>query len=224
MISESRSLLLTITVQLHCSIPEGVSYQEAAAIPVAGVTALQGLRHGGIAEGQEVLINGAAGGVGTYSVQLARHFGAKVTAVCSGKNTSLISALGADKVINYQTDDVHDMDQAYDLELDNVGNLSINNCKRLTYRGGAAVVVGYSSTSTLLGFMFRGPLASRMSGRKISLLDTSVNTEDLSFLADLVAKRSIRSLIDQEYEMANVHQAMEYLWTRRAKSKLVLNI
>lgn len=213
-----------LTEEKATLIPDGVSYQEAAAIPVAGVTALQGLRHGGITIGQEVLINGAAGGVGTYSVQLAKHFGARVTAVCSGKNVSLISALGADRVINYQTDDVRNEDQAYDLVLDNVGNLTINDCKRLTYKGGAAVVVGYNSTPALLGFMLRGPLAGKMSGRKFSLLDTSVNSEDLSFLVDLVDKKAIRSLIDQEYEMANVHQAMEYLWTRRVKSKLVLNI
>jgi len=143
-------------------IPEGLSWQEAAALPVAGVTALQALKRGGIKPGHHVLINGAAGGVGTYSVQLAKFFGAHVTAICSGKNVSLMEALGADRVINYQTDEVRAMDQAYDLVLDNVGNLSINDCKNLTFKGGSVVVVGYSSAAMLLGFMLRGKIAGKL--------------------------------------------------------------
>lgn len=213
-----------LTVEKMAKIPEGVSFQEAAALPVAGVTALQGLVNGGIMSGHEVLINGASGGVGTFSLQLARYFGARVTAVCSGANASLARALGACEVINYQTDDIRTMGKRFDLVLDNVGNLSITDCKRLTLPGGAAIVVGFTSAATLLSFMFRGPIVSRLSRKKIALLDTKVNPIDLSFLAQLVVQGEIRTLIDQEYELTEVQKAMEYLWTRRVRSKLVLNV
>jgi len=213
-----------LSVEKAAKIPENVSYQEAAGLPVAAVTALQGLVNGGIMSGQEVLINGAAGGVGTFSVQLAKYFGARVTAVCSGRNTSLIDALGADEVINYQTDDIRNMDMQFDLVLDNVGNLSIADAKRLTLKGGATVVVGFSSATRLLVFVFRGPLTSKLSGKQIGMLDTTVNTSDLDFLAHLVSTGELRSLIDQEYPLNETTAAMQYLWTRRVRSKLILNI
>lgn len=213
-----------LPVEKMAKIPEGLSFQEAAALPVAGITALQGLVYGGIMSGHEVLINGASGGVGTFSVQLAKYFGAKVTAVCGGTNVSLVYALGANEVVNYQTDDIRNVGKQFDLVLDNVGNLSIVDSKRLTLPGGSAIVVGFSSAATLLSFMFRGPLVSRLSGKKIAILDTKVNPSDLNFLAHLVAQGEIRSLIDQEYGLADVRKAMEYLWTRRVKSKLVLNV
>lgn len=210
--------------QKAAKIPEGVSFQEAAALPVAAGTALEGLRHGKLKAGQKVLVNGASGGVGTYLVQLARHFGAEVTAVCSGKNVSMVAELGAHHVVNYETDRVLDLTKRFDLLLDNVGNLSLHDCKKLTHEKGRAVIIGFSSVSNLFSLMIRGPLSSKKNGRQIGMLSTKVSRHDLEFLVDLVASGQLKSVIDKEYPLEGIREAMDYLWTRRVRSKLILNI
>lgn len=205
--------------------PANVSFEEAAAIPVAALTALQGLRdHGQLRAGQEVLINGASGGVGTYAVQLAKVFGAEVTGVCSTRNLDLVRSLGADHVIDYVKTDFTRTDRRYNLIFDAVGNLSAAAYKRALTPEGRAVVAGFTTLSRMFQVALLGAIASRTSKRTISPMLATVKQEDLATLAELFQQGKVRSVIDRCYPLTEVPEAMRYLETGRARGKVVIKV
>ena len=158
--------------------PANLSFEEAAAVPMAAVTALQGLRHHGeIQAGQRVLINGASGGIGTFAVQIAKSSGAEVSGVTSTRNIDLVGSLGADHVIDYTTSDFFRSGWRYDLILDTIGNLSVRDLRRALAEGGKAAVVGFTSVAKLIGVSLRG-------GKDIAIVSAHVATADLEVLSE----------------------------------------
>jgi NADPH:quinone reductase-like Zn-dependent oxidoreductase len=207
--------------------PEGVSFEDAAACPVAALTALQGLRnHGKIQPGHNVLINGASGGVGTFAVQLAKTFGAHVTAVCSARNADLVRSLGADRVIDYAKEDFTHGAARYDLILDMAGSHSFSACQRvLTPRGifvGVGILAGHKSLFAMFAGLIAALIRSRFSSQKFVVFIAKGNREDLAFLAELVASGKLKPVIDKKYTLAEVPEAMRYQGTWRARGKLVV--
>ncbi|MCU0475898.1 MAG: NAD(P)-dependent alcohol dehydrogenase [Anaerolineae bacterium] len=204
--------------------PESVSFIQAAAAPLSGLTALQGLRDKGkLKPGQRVLVNGASGGVGSFAVQLAKHFGAHVTAVSSARNLALVRGLGADEVIDYQTEDFT-QHRRYDLILDAVGNRSIGALQRALTPHGKAVIVGFTGLLGMLGHTILGGLASR-GGQSLGMMGTVVaSTDDLALLATLLERGSLRPVIDRTYPLAQAADALRYLETGRARGKVVLTV
>jgi NADPH:quinone reductase-like Zn-dependent oxidoreductase len=205
--------------------PANISFAEAAAVPVAALTALQGLRnHGNIQAGQNVLINGASGGIGTYAVQLAKHFGAQVTGVCSGRNADMVRRLGADHVIDYTKADFADGSQQYDLILDNVGNRTVADYKRATTPNGTTVVAGFTTIPRMFSVMTRGGWITRRSERKIGAMMARIVQDDLTLLAELLANGTVKSVVDQCYPLDETADALRYLETGRVKGKVVVSI
>jgi NADPH:quinone reductase-like Zn-dependent oxidoreductase len=209
--------------------PEDVAFEDAAACPVASLTALQGLRkHGKIQPGQNVLINGASGGVGTFAVQLAKIFGAHVTAVCSARNADLVRSLGADQVINYAQEDFATGPSRYDLILDLAGNHPFSACKRvLTSHGihvGAGILAGQKSLVVMFGGLIVTLLRSRFSSQKFVTFMAKVNREDLTFIGDLLAGGKLKPVIDRRYTLVEVPEAMRYQGTWRVRGKLVIGL
>ncbi|HEY6490387.1 MAG: NAD(P)-dependent alcohol dehydrogenase [Terracidiphilus sp.] len=209
--------------------PPGASFESAAASPVAALTALQGLRdHGKLQPGQHVLINGASGGVGTYAVQLAKIFGAHVTAVCSARNADLVRSLGADHVIDYASEDFSAGTARYDLIFDLAGNHSFSACKRvLTPHGiwvGAGILDGPKSMLVLFGGLLVTLTRSRFSRLKFVVFIAKVNGQDLSRIGELLASGKLQSVIDKRYTLDEVPEAMRYQATWHSKGKLVINL
>jgi NADPH:quinone reductase-like Zn-dependent oxidoreductase len=206
--------------------PAGTTFEEAAAVPVAAVTALKGLRDTGkIQPGQKVLINGAAGGVGTFSVQIAKSFDTEVTGVCSSRNLELVRSIGADKVVDYTKEDFTRNGQTYDLVLDNVGNLSVSDLMRTLNPTGTGVIVGFTSIGHML---MQSILASRVSeatGRKIlSASSEKSNTENIQFLKGLLESRKVVPTIDRQYSLEQLAEAIGYVETGHARAKVVITM
>jgi NADPH:quinone reductase-like Zn-dependent oxidoreductase len=196
--------------------PASLSFEEAAAVPMAAVTALQGLRHHGeLQPTQQVLINGATGGVGSFAVQLAKASGAEVTAVTSTGNLDLVRSLGADHVLDYTTTDVTRSGRRYDLILDTVGNRSVPDLRRALAPGGKAAVTGFTSMRRLLGVSLRG-------GKDIAQVQAHVTAEDLELLSELIAAGKLRPQIDRRYPFADIPAAIAYLEQGHAKAKVVV--
>lgn len=198
-------------------MPRSTGYVEAAATPMAAVTALQGLkREGGIRPGMEVLINGASGGVGTFAVQIAKAFGATVTAVTSARNCALVRDLGADRVLDYTAEDFTNGDFRYDLIFDTIGNREVAEYERVLTDDGAFV-----TTHFLPALMFR----KKGSGKRIlrSMMATS-SSEDLSFVRGLVESGQVRPVIDRRYELRDTIEALTYLEEGHARGKVVLEM
>ncbi len=203
--------------------PAGVSFIDAAAIPMAGLTALQGLRDlGGIQAGQKVLICGAGGGVGTFAVQLARYYGADVTAVCGPGNVERIRALGANRVIDYTKTDFTAEDEHYDLILAVNGSQSISEYKRVMARQGKLVVAGGALTQ-IINVMLFGWLHS-ISGSKVCMLAANTNPGDLEFLINLLQEGKIKPVIDKTYPLDQTPDAMKYLSQGHARGKVVIDL
>jgi NADPH:quinone reductase-like Zn-dependent oxidoreductase len=195
--------------------PANLSFEEAAAVPMAAVTALQGLRyHGEIQAGQRVLINGASGGIGTFAVQIAKSYGSEVTGVTSTRNMGLVNSLGADHIIDYTTTDFFRSGQRYDLILDTIGNLTVRNLRRGLAEGGKAAVVGFTSVAKLISTSLRG-------GRNIAQISAHVTTTDLEFLTNLIEAGKVRPQIDRRYPFAEVPAAIAYLEQGHARGKVV---
>jgi NADPH:quinone reductase-like Zn-dependent oxidoreductase len=195
--------------------PANLSFEEAAAVPMAAVTALQGLRHHGeIRAGQRVLINGASGGIGTFAVQIAKSYGSEVTGVTSTRNMGLVNSLGADHIIDYTTTDFFRSGQRYDLILDTIGNLTVRNLRRGLAEGGKAAVVGFTSVAKLISTSLRG-------GRNIAQISAHVTTTDLEFLTNLIEAGKVRPQIDRRYPFAEVPAAIAYLEQGHARGKVV---
>ena len=206
--------------------PANISFEEAATIFVAGITALQALRDKGkIQSGQKVLINGASGGVGTFAVQLAKYFGAEVTGVCSSRNQELVSSIGANKVIDYTKEDFTNASRKYDLIIDNVANRSVSDLKRALSPNGICVIVGFSSLSRMFQHMFLGPLISMTGNRKIGGLGAAKpNKKDLVLLKELLDTGKIKPVIDRHYPLSEVPEAIRYLEEGHARGKVVITI
>jgi NADPH:quinone reductase-like Zn-dependent oxidoreductase len=209
--------------------PEGVSFEDAAACPVAALTALQGLRkHGKIQSGQNVLINGASGGVGTFAVQLGKIFGARVTAVCSAGNADLVRSLGADHVIDYVLEDFATGAAHYDLILDLAGNHSFLVCRRVMTPQGifvaAGVLAGKKSLLAIIGGHIVNLVRSRFLSQKFAVFMANGNREDLAFLGELMANAKLKPIIDRRYSLVEVPEAIRYQGTWRARGKLVIEI
>src|SRR5215213_11189714 len=183
--------------------PANISFEQAAAAPVVGFTALQGFRHaGGIQAGQRVLVNGAAGGIGTFAVQFARSCGAEVTGVCSTRNLDLVRSIGADHVIDYTREDFTRNGQQYDLIYCAIGNRSALDYRRALQPQGICVIAGFTSMPRLFGNMILGPLVSRSRGKKVMGMGVSnANKEDLLTIKDLLETGRVVPVIDQCYPL-----------------------
>ena len=196
--------------------PASLSFEEAAAVPMAATTALQGLRHHGeLQPGQQVLVNGATGGVGSFAVQLAKAAGAEVTAVTSTPNLDLARSLGADQVIDYTTTDFVNTGQRYDRILDTVGNRSVRDLRRALAPGGKAAVTGFTSVRRLLGVSLGG-------GKDVAQVQAHVTAKDLELLSDLLEAGTLRPQIDRRYAFADLPAAIAYLEQGHAKAKVVV--
>jgi NADPH:quinone reductase-like Zn-dependent oxidoreductase len=208
--------------------PAAITFEEAAAIPVAGMTALQGLRDKGRLEpGQKVLINGASGGVGTYAVQIAKSLGANVTAVCSTRNIGLVQSLGADHVVDYTREDFTDGGRQYDLILDMVGTHSLFDYRRAMTPSGRLVVVGSIDKGRWLGPLagaIRAVIFSRVVSQQFLFFISHTNREDLTFLGDLIEAGKLRSVIDKRYSLGRVPEAMQYLEAGHARGKVIITL
>jgi NADPH:quinone reductase-like Zn-dependent oxidoreductase len=209
---------VSVPVEVMSLKPASLSFEEAAAVPMAAATALQGLRrHGELQPGQRVLINGASGGVGTFAVQLAKAYGAEVTAVTSTRNLDLVGSLGADHVLDYTRTDALDGGQRYDLILDTVGNRSVPDLRRALAQGGKASVTGFTSVAKLLAVSLRG-------GKDIAQVQAHVTTEDLELLSELIEAGKVRPQIDRRYRFTEIPAAIAYLEQGRAGAKVVAEV
>jgi NADPH:quinone reductase-like Zn-dependent oxidoreductase len=206
--------------------PETVTFEQAAAAPVAAYTALQGLRDKGrIRAGQQVLINGAAGGVGTFAVQIAKWFGAEVTGVCSSKNVELARSIGADRVIDYTEADFTRSSERYDLLFDCIGNHSFAACRRVLRPDGMHVVVGASSQGRWIGpigRMLRGVALSRFAKWRIVTFIARSGQKDLAIIAELMASGKVTPVIDRCYRLDETPEAIRHLETKHARGKVII--
>lgn len=202
--------------------PKNLSFEETAALPMAAGTALQALRNkGNIKTGQQVLINGASGGVGTFAVQIAKAFGAEVTAVCSTGKTELVRELGADHVIDYTKEDFTKSGKRYDLILAANGYHPISHYKRALTGQGRYVMVG-GGNKQMFQAMTLGPLMSEKGGKQFGNLLAEPNQEDLKFVKELVETGKVKPVIDRRYLLAETREAFRYLEAGHARGKIVI--
>ena len=206
--------------------PANITFEQAAAVPVAAVTALQSLRDAGqVQPGQKVLINGAAGGLGTFSVQIAKAFGADVTGVCSTRNLEQTRSLGADRVIDYTREDFTRNGQRYDLIIDNVGNHSILDYRRALNPKGICVITGYTSMVLMIQNMILGRLMSKIGTfGKIGTMLAHITKKDLVVLKELMEAGKVVPVVDRCYLLSEVSEAYRYLITRHARGKIVVTL
>jgi len=209
---------VAVPVEVSSSKPANLSFEEAAAVPTAAVTALQGLHyHGKIRPDQQVLINGASGGIGTFGVQIAKSYGSEVTGVTSTRNIELVHSLGADHVVDYtRTDFVRD-GRRYDLILDTIGNRSVPHLKRALAEGGKAAVVGFTSVPKLIG-------VSLLGGKDIAMVSAHAAAHDLELLSELIQAGKVRPRIDRRYRFDQIPAAIAYLEQGHARGKVVVGM
>ena len=208
---------VSVPIDVLAIKPASQSFEEAAAVPVAAVTALQGLyRHGEIKSGQKVLINGASGGVGHFAVQIAKSYGAEVTGVTSTGNIDLVRSLGADHVIDYTSEDFTRTGKTYDFILDAVGNRSVSDLRRALAPGGKCTVTGFTTMRRLLGVQLRGR------GKDIAQMTAHATAKDLEHLAELIEAGKVRPEINRRYPFAEIPAAIAYLEQGHAKGKIVV--
>lgn len=207
--------------------PATLTFEQAAAVPVAGVTALQGLRdEGRIEPGQRVLVNGASGGVGTFAVQLAKAYGAVVTGVCSTRNVNLVRSLGADHVVDYTQTDFTGGEVQYDLVFDLVGNRSLSALRRVLAPEGTLVLCSGAGGRWVgpLGTVLVALATSRFSRQQLRAFVATVDTEKLGELAGLLEAGTVTPVIDRTYPLSEVPEAIRYLETGRARGKVVITV
>ena len=204
--------------------PESVSSEQAATIPIAGLTALQGLRDkGGLQSGQKVLINGAAGGIGTFAVQIAKSFGADVTGVCSTRNVELVRSLGADRAIDYTREDFTEDSQRYDLLLDNVGNRTLAAMKRVLNPNGKCVMAGAPKTlGAVFARIFSAFARSLFLRQKFTFFVAKIKKDDLVTLCELIEARGLTPVIDRRYPLAETSTAIAYVEEGHARAKVII--
>jgi NADPH:quinone reductase-like Zn-dependent oxidoreductase len=204
--------------------PNHTSFTEAAAIPMAAITALQGLRNEGqIRAGQRVLINGASGGVGTFAVQIAKSFGAEVTAVCSTRNLEQARSIGADHVIDYTKEDFTKSNQQYDLILAANGYHPLSAYKRALTPKGIYIMAGGSMAQIFQSMLF-GSMMSEKDGRKMAGVSAKRNQNDLVFIKELFESGKVKSIIDKQYSLSEAAEALRYLGAGHARGKVVISV
>ena len=206
--------------------PVKVTFEQAASAPVAALTALQGLRDKGrIQQGQRVLINGAAGGVGTFAVQIAKSFGANVTGVCSTSNVEMVRSIGADQVIDYTQQDLTKSGHRYDIVLDCVGNHSFSEWRRVLNPKGILVGVGAPADvplSRLLAGLIGALVRSLFVSQKIAIFIARVNQQDLTTVRELMAAGKVTPVIDMRYRLSEAREAFRYMETGHARGKVII--
>jgi len=208
--------------------PSNLTFEQAAAVPLAGFTALQAIRdQGKVQPGQKVLINGASGGVGTLAVQIAKSYGAEVTGVCSTTNVDMVRSIGADHVIDYTHDDFTSDSRRYDLLLDNVGNRSLAECRRVLEPKGLYLASYGRPENTWLGpvwLLARMALLSPFVGQKLTTFTAQPRAEDLHTLKGLIEAGSLRPVIDRTYPLPKVPDAFRYIEQWHARGKVVITM
>jgi NADPH:quinone reductase-like Zn-dependent oxidoreductase len=212
--------------------PPSVTFEQAASLPLAGLTALQGLREGKIQPGQKVLINGATGGVGTFAVQIAKSLGAEVTAVCSTRNVDLVRSIGADHVIDYTKEDFTKSDQRYDVIFDNVANHSFAERHRVLNPKGICVLAGMGGAGVkqseaigrIVGNLFVARGLSAFTDQKFAQYMTKVSKQDLIMLGDLTQAGKITPVIERTYKLNDAPEALRQLDAGHARGKLVITV
>jgi NADPH:quinone reductase-like Zn-dependent oxidoreductase len=216
---------ITVRADRVVTKPASITFEQAAAVPVAGLTALQGVRdHGGVGPGQKVLINGASGGVGTFAVQIAKALGAEVTGVSSGRNVALVRSLGADHAIDYTQTNFTEGAERYDVIIDNVGNHPLRDVRRVLKPKGKYIMIGGPSGGWIdpmprvLQMMITNWFVDQEQKFFISKLDT----DDLSLLRSWLEDGTVRPVIDRVHTLAEVPQAVAYLETGRARGKVII--
>jgi NADPH:quinone reductase-like Zn-dependent oxidoreductase len=210
--------------------PANVTFEQAASVPIAAITALQALRDKGrVQPGQKVLINGASGGVGTFAVQIAKSFGADVTGVCSTRNLDMVRSIGADRAIDYTKEDFTRGDQRYDIIIDNVGNHTLSECRRVLNPRGKYVGIGGGGINDgrWIGPLIRPIktlLLSPFVGQDMGMMLAQLSPEDLTVLGDLLRAGKVTPVIDRQYTLSQVPEALRYLEEGHARGKVVITI
>jgi NADPH:quinone reductase-like Zn-dependent oxidoreductase len=208
--------------------PANVTFEQAAAVPIAALTALQGLRDKGhVRAGQKVLINGASGGVGTFAVQIAKSYGAEVTGVCSTKNLELVRSLGADHVIDYTREDFTGGAERYDLIVDDVSTHSASDYRRVLTPNGNYVMIGSATTGHWFGWLkipFEAWLLSPFMSQKFGMMLADLNKDDLALLGELMQSGKVTPAIDRTYKLTDTAEALRYLEQGHARAKVVLTV
>jgi len=210
--------------------PANITFEQAGAVGLAGLTALQGLQTGKIHAGEKVLINGASGGVGTFALQIAKAFDTEVTAVCSTRNVEIARTLGADHVIDYTKEDFTKREERYDLIFDNVNNHSFSERRHLLKAGGICVLAGIGSAGLHKGQLgriagnFTAAWRSRFVDQKFESYVTKSNRADLKFLSDLVAEGKVMPVVEKTYALDQTADALRYFEEGHARGKLVIKI
>jgi NADPH:quinone reductase-like Zn-dependent oxidoreductase len=208
--------------------PANISFEQAASVPMAALVALQALRdQGKVGPGHKVLVNGASGGIGTFAVQIAKAFGAEVTAVVSTRNVELMRSIGADHVIDYTKDDFTRNGQRYDFILDNVSNHSLSALRRALASSGVLIPNGgnfgnrwFSSAGRLL----RGAILFRFGGQKLGNFLVSMNDGDLVVLKDLIEAGKVSPVMDRTYLLAEARQAMDHVGAGHTRGKVAITV
>ena len=208
--------------------PDNVTFEQAASVPVAAFTALQGLRDKGhVQPGHKVLVNGASGGVGTFAVQIAKAFGAEVTGICSTRNAEMVRSIGADRVIDYTQDDFTKREDRYDLIFDCAGNHSLSACRRVLKPSGKCIMVGDMTGRDAGGIVSRLMTAlvlSSVSSQKFVTFLAKPKQTDLTFMRDLMQAGKVKPVIDRCYRLTDVPQAIRYLAEKHARGKVVITL
>jgi len=208
--------------------PTNLTFEEAAAVPIAALTALQGLRdHGQLQPGQRVLVNGASGGVGTFAVQIAKALGAEVTAVCSTRNVEQARSLGADHVIDYSREDFTRSGGRYDLLFDNAGSRSWSACRRVLEPRATLVLIGAPKADPFLGplrHVVRIRLASMRGSQKAVFFIAKFNKPDMAVLRELVEAGRVKPVVERRYELSEVADALRYMGEGHAQGKIVITV
>src|SRR5204862_1397490 len=210
--------------------PANITFEQAGAVGLAGLTALQGLQTGKIHAGEKVLINGASGGVGTFALQIAKAFGTEVTAVCSTRNVEMARSLGADHVIDYTKEDFTKSDQRYDLLFDNVGNRSFAERRQVLKPDGICVLAGLGSMGAIddslsrIAGIFAASLRSRFVNQRFERYTTTFNKADLTFLRDLMAEGKVTPVVEKTYPVGETAEAVRYFQQGHVRGKIVINL
>jgi NADPH:quinone reductase-like Zn-dependent oxidoreductase len=208
--------------------PDNVTFEQAASVPIAAFTALQGLRDKGrIQPGQKVLINGAAGGVGTFAVQIAKSFGADVTGVCSTRNVEMVRSIGADQVVDYIQQDFTKSARRYDVILDCVGNHSFSECRRVLNPSGIYVGAGGTSDNWMIGPLtgaIKALMLSWFVSQKQAMVLAKPSKEDLTIMHDLMEAGKVTPVIDRRYSLREAPDAIRYLEQGHARGKVVITL
>ena len=210
--------------------PVNLTFEQAASVNIAGITALQALRDKGkVQPGQKVLINGASGGVGTFAVQIAKTFGADVTGVCSTRNVDLVRSLGADHVIDYTKEDFAKGTERYDVILDNVPNHSLSECRRILTPNGKYVMIGGGGPNDSrwvgpFGRVIKTMVLSPFTSQKMGMMMADANGKDLTILADMMQSGKLKPVIDRTYKLNEVPAAIAYVEEGHARGKVVITV